>query len=71
MITWIIANLGTILISFVLILVVVGIIALIVKDKKQGKSTCGGNCAHCKMCTSCRHSEPAQTGKQHAWKKIS
>lgn len=39
--------LATIIISLVLVLVVVLAISSIVRDKKQGKSTCGGNCGHC------------------------
>ncbi|MBO4560168.1 MAG: FeoB-associated Cys-rich membrane protein [Lachnospiraceae bacterium] len=54
MIAWFSANLGTILVTILLILIVTGIIRSMIKDKKQGKSTCGGNCAHCKMCTACR-----------------
>ncbi|MCR5501673.1 MAG: FeoB-associated Cys-rich membrane protein [Lachnospiraceae bacterium] len=47
-------NLGTVLITLLLILIVAAIIASIVKDRKQGKSSCGGNCAHCKMCAACK-----------------
>lgn len=54
MLSWIEANLGTIIVSVVLILIVTGIIIVMIRDKKQGKSTCGGNCAHCKMCAGCR-----------------
>ncbi len=57
MMTWIMANLGTILITLVLILIVTGIIFTLIRDKKQGRSSCGGNCAHCKMCTACRKTE--------------
>ena len=53
MLSWIEANLGTIIVSVVLILIVTGIIIVMIRDKKQGKSTCGGNCAHCKMCAGC------------------
>ena len=54
MLSWIAANTGTIIVLFVLIAVVTGIISVMIKDKKQGRHTCGGNCAHCKMCTGCR-----------------
>ncbi len=47
MIEYIVNNLSTIIISLVL----VGILALIVvgmyKDKKAGKSSCGGDCQNC------------------------
>jgi len=50
---WISNNLGTILITLVLILIVAGVIYSIVRDKKKGKSLCGGNCGHCAMGCSC------------------
>lgn len=53
MLAWITENIGTILISVVLLLVVVLIIRKLVKDKKKGKSSCGCNCAHCAMSGSC------------------
>ena len=54
MISWITGNIGTIIITLLLILIVVGIIISMIKDKKRGISSCGGNCAHCNMCTACR-----------------
>ncbi|MBR2185742.1 MAG: FeoB-associated Cys-rich membrane protein [Lachnospiraceae bacterium] len=51
MISWITGNAGTILVTILLLLMVAGIIRTIIRDKKQGRSSCGGNCAHCKMCT--------------------
>ena len=38
---------GTVIVALVLVAVVGLIIWSMVKDKKKGKSTCGGNCAHC------------------------
>lgn len=61
MLTWIMANLGTIVITAVLAVTVAWILYKIIKDKKQGKTSCGGNCAHCKMCTSCRNAEEKHT----------
>lgn len=49
--------LATIIISLILILVVVLAISSIVRDKKQGKSTCGGNCAHCPSGGACHQFE--------------
>ncbi|HHZ07090.1 MAG TPA: FeoB-associated Cys-rich membrane protein [Clostridiales bacterium] len=57
MLSWIIANIGTILISLVLIGVVVAVIIIMRRDKKKGKSTCGGNCGHCPMGGSCHHGQ--------------
>lgn len=53
MLAWITENIGTILISAGLLLIVVLIIVKLVRDKKKGKSSCGCNCAHCAMSGSC------------------
>ena len=46
-------NAGTILISLALTALVTGIIIRLRRDKKQGKSSCGGNCGCCPMSGSC------------------
>ncbi|MCR5725152.1 MAG: FeoB-associated Cys-rich membrane protein [Treponema sp.] len=43
---------GTMLVGVVLAAVVAAICRKLVKDKKRGRSSCGGNCAHC---AACRH----------------
>ena len=53
MLSWIVNNIATILISLVLVAGVTAIILSIVKDKKKGKSSCGGNCGCCPMGGSC------------------
>ncbi|MCR4611697.1 MAG: FeoB-associated Cys-rich membrane protein [Lachnospiraceae bacterium] len=53
MLAWLSANLGTIIITLVLIAIVAFVIFIMVRDKKKGKSSCGGNCAHCKA--ACSH----------------
>ena len=55
MLQWISANIGTILISLVLLAVVALIIRSMVHDKKQGKSSWGGNCAGCAACGACHN----------------
>ncbi len=57
MLQWMEANLSTILISAVLVVIVAMIVWHLVRQKKQGKSSCGCNCAHCAMSGSC-HSAP-------------
>ena len=54
--TWLAANWATILISLILIGVVAAIVAGLVRDKKKGRSSCGGNCSHCPMGGSCHKS---------------
>ena len=58
MLTWIGANLGTILISAVLVLIVAAIIIHMAREKKKGRSPiCGGKCGHCPMNCGCRNSQ--------------
>ena len=53
MLDWFAANLGTILISLVLLVIVSLIVVYLLRQKKAGKSSCGANCAHCAMAGSC------------------
>ena len=53
---WLSENLGTIVVSLVLILIVGLIIRSMIRDKKRGKSSCGCKCSHCPMSASCRRS---------------
>ncbi len=55
MLTWIKANLATVIISAVLLVIVAAIIVSIVKDKRRGKSSCGCKCASCPMSGSCHN----------------
>ena len=41
---------GTIIVGLILVLIVALIIRSMVKDKKSGKSSCGGNCGACGAC---------------------
>jgi hypothetical protein len=53
MLAWLAAN----LINIVLILVIAAVIGLIlrgmIRDRKAGKSPCGGSCTDCGACGSC------------------
>ena len=57
MLHWISANLSTILISIALLAIVVLIIRSLVRQKKQGKSSCGAGCAHCANAGCCHHQQ--------------
>lgn len=46
-------NAGTILVSLLLIALITGVVLQLRKDKKQGKSSCGGNCGCCPMGGAC------------------
>ena len=62
MISWISDNLGTIIMSIILLAIVAGIIWKMYQDKKKGKSSCGCNCGHCAMSGMC-HQDPKKSGK--------
>ena len=55
MLQWISTNIGTILINLLLLAAVALIIRSMMRDKKQGKSSCGGNCAGCAACGACHN----------------
>ena len=44
MFAWLAENLGTIVISAVLLAIVAAIVIYLIRQKKQGKSTCGAGC---------------------------
>ena len=53
MLTWLMENMATIIVSAVLVLVVAAAIASIVRGKRKGKSSCGCGCAGCAMNGAC------------------
>lgn len=55
MVQWLTDNLGNILISLLLAAVVILAVHKIIKDKRQGKSSCGCNCSHCAMSGVCHY----------------
>jgi uncharacterized membrane protein SirB2 len=54
MMTWISANISTIVVAFI----VLGIVALVLRkmfnDKKRGVTSCGTSCSGCAMAGSCK-----------------
>lgn len=44
---WLISNLGTLAVIIILAAAVGWIVFGLVRDKKAGKHSCGGNCANC------------------------
>ena len=60
MLAWLTQNLATIIVCAVLLLVTVLIVVKLVRDRKQGKNSCGANCAGCAHCANagcCHHHE--------------
>lgn len=55
MLLWIRANLATIVICAVLLVVVAAIVIKLVKDKRKGRSSCGCGCEDCAMHGSCHN----------------
>jgi len=53
MIQWLENNIGTLLVGLALLLVVCLIIRGLWNDRKQGKSSCGGQCGSCPMHQAC------------------
>ena len=54
MFEWLSTYAGTIIVLAALLIIVAAIIWSLRKQKKQGKFSCGGNCAHCGAC-GCHH----------------
>ena len=53
MLNWLSANLVNIALIAALVLIVSLLIRSMVRDRKAGKSPCGGNCAACGACKGC------------------
>lgn len=66
MLQWMSANGGTILISLALAGIVALIIRSLLRQKRQGKSSCGCNCAHCAMYGACHTSRQARRTEKNS-----
>ncbi len=55
MLSWIINNIGTIVVALIICTIAAIIIVKMIKDKKKGKSSCGCGCSNCPMSGSCHH----------------
>jgi hypothetical protein len=53
MLAWLSANLVNIVLVAVIVLIVALLIRGMIRDRKAGKSACGGNCASCGACGQC------------------
>ena len=56
MLTWLMENMATIIISAVLVLVTAAILVSMIRGKRKGKSSCG--CAGCAMNGACHPAKP-------------
>lgn len=55
---------GTVLVLLILIGIVALIIYSMISDKKEGKSSCGGNCASCGNACNCHGSTTQEHHKK-------
>lgn len=53
--SWLSANIGNIIVIMILLAVVFFGVRSIIRDKRQGKSSCGSHCGSCPMSGSCHH----------------
>ncbi len=63
MLRWFTDNAGTVVVTLVLIALVAGIVRLLIRDKKKGKTSCGGKCGCCPMSGACHRTETPTGGK--------
>ena len=67
MLAWLSANLINIALIAALVLIVGLLLRGMIRDKKAGKSSCGGNCAGCGACgacASCAHCGSTKSSRQ-------
>ena len=57
MLSWLSANIGTVLITLLLIAAVAGIVIKTLKDRKKGQTSCGCGCEHCAMRGACHQKQ--------------
>ena len=55
---------STVLVLLGVLLLTAGAAYVLRRDKKQGKSSCGGNCGSCGACRGCRGCAENAKGKQ-------
>ena len=53
MLSWIAENIGTIISALVVLGIIAAVIAVMLRDKKQGRHSCGSSCSHCAMAGKC------------------
>ncbi len=54
MLTWITENLSSIVVVAIVLFLMGLALRKIIRDKKSGKGTCGGNCSACGGCSHCK-----------------
>ena len=62
MIDFLVNNIGTISVSLLLIAILSAIVAVMVRNKKKGVSSCGGGCSGCPFSGRCHSGENGSEG---------
>ncbi len=57
MIAFLAANWGNLVVAFIVLLIIILAVRKIVKDKKQGRTSCGCGCANCPSAGICHKKE--------------
>ena len=60
---WLVSHVAVVLICLGLLVMVAGAVLVLARDKKRGRSSCGGNCGCCPMGGRCHG---ADAGKKEA-----
>ena len=58
MLAWLTANLGTIIVCALVLVISALAVRSLIRDKKQGKSSCGCSCSGCAGCGGCHSAAP-------------
>lgn len=53
MLAWLSQNWGSLLVGAIVLAIVAVIVWRIVRNRRAGKTVCGGDCAHCAGCSAC------------------
>lgn len=69
MLTWLMENMATIIISLILALVVAAVMVSMVRSKRKGKSSCGCGCASCPAGSLCTMNGAHHSAKQDISRK--
>lgn len=64
MLAWLTANLGTIIVCALVLVISALAVRSLIRGKKQGKSPCGCSCSGCAGCNSCQSASPTQGGRK-------
>ena len=64
MISWLSANYGTLLVGFLVLAAVFAVVLNMIRNKKQGKSSCGCGCSGCPHSCACHAPATTPTNPQ-------